>query len=161
MSQKPQDRRVKDIMSREVVSLRANATLHEALELMMENRVSAVPIVDRHDRCIGILSTSDLVDIAWDLEDELEQLERTESAARTWLFDVVGHRGHETVDGLMTEVVCVTKPDTTLSEATRDMLRNRIHRLPVVDNQERLVGIISTTDLLAALAEAAPAATGS
>ena len=54
------DRKVSDIMTRDVVTIEAGGTVHEALALMGENRVSAIPVIDRKGRCVGILSATDL-----------------------------------------------------------------------------------------------------
>ena len=51
-------RHVKDVMSTHVVSLHSGATVHEALQTMVENRVSALPIVDQDDHCVGIITTT-------------------------------------------------------------------------------------------------------
>ena len=57
------EKRVKDAMSRDVVTINAAELAHEALQLMAENKVSALPVVDRQGRCIGIISTSDFIDV--------------------------------------------------------------------------------------------------
>ena len=46
--------------------------------------------------------------------------------------------------------------ETSIGKATREMLRNRIHHLPVVDSNDRMIGIISTIDILGEFADAAP-----
>ena len=56
----------------------------------------------------------------------------------------------------MTKDPVTVGPETPVGKATREILRNRVHHLPVVDHDERLLGIISTMDLLAAFADAAP-----
>ena len=64
--------------------------------------------------------------------------------------------GDESVQSFMSEAVATVDIDTTIGKATREMLRNRIHHLPVVDATERLIGIISTMDILAEFADGAP-----
>ncbi len=150
-------RRVKDIMSRDVVTISAGDTVHEALTLMGENRVSALPVVDSHDHCIGILSTSDLVDMTRDVDDDLYQLDIVDSTSRRFLLDKLTHSmGNESVQSYMSESVTCIDPETTIGKATRELLRNRIHHLPVVDANNHLIGIISTMDILAELADSAP-----
>ena len=86
MAQNIYDKRVKDIMSRDTVTLNAEDTVHEALTLMGENRVSALPVVNAHDQCVGILSTSDLVDMTRDVDDDLYQLDLVDSTSRRVRF---------------------------------------------------------------------------
>ena len=151
------ERRVKDIMSRDVVTLSAADTVHEALSLMGENRVSALPVVNSHNVCIGILSTSDLVDMTRDVDDDLYHLDMVDPTSRRFLLDKLAHSmGSETVQSFMSEGVATIDLESTIGKATREMLRNRVHHLPVVDNHERILGIVSTMDILAEFADAAP-----
>ena len=150
-------RRVKDIMSRDVVTISAGDTVHEALQLMGENRVSALPVINAHDNCVGILSTSDLVDMTRDVDDDLYQLDMVDPTSRRFLLDKLAQSmGSETVQSFMSETVATVDVETTIGKAAREMLRNRVHHLPVVDTHDRLIGIISTMDVLAEFADGAP-----
>jgi CBS-domain-containing membrane protein len=151
------NRRVKDIMSRDVVTISAGDTVHEALQLMGENRVSALPVINAHDNCVGILSTSDLVDMTRDVDDDLYQLDMVDPTSRRFLLDKLAHSmGSETVQSFMSETVATVDVETTIGKAAREMLRNRVHHLPVVDTRDRLIGIVSTMDILAEFADGAP-----
>ncbi|MGB7344182.1 MAG: CBS domain-containing protein [Pirellulaceae bacterium] len=151
------DRRIKEIMSRDVVTLSASDTIHEALTLMGENRVSALPVVDSRNHCVGILSTSDLVDMTRDVDDDLYHLDLVDPTSRRFLLDKLMHSmGNESVQSFMSETVATIGVETTLAKATREMLRNRVHHLPVVDQDNHLVGIVSTMDVLGEFADAAP-----
>lgn len=144
---------VQDVMKTDVVSLRPDDTLHDALDLFVENRVSALPVVDLRDRCIGMLSTSDVIDLTRDLDADLHELDEADRMSNGWIVDRLrGSFGNDTVDSVMTEKVATVSPETSLPLAAQKMLRQRIHRLPVVDNDGQLVGIISTMDILAAFA---------
>ena len=150
-------RRVKDIMSRDVVTINAGDTIHEALSLMGENRVSALPVIDSRDHCVGILSTSDLVDMTRDVDDDLYHLDMVDPTSRRFLLEKLAHSmGGETVQSFMSEAVATVEAETTLGKATQEMLRNRVHHLPVVDIHDKMIGIISTMDILAEFADAAP-----
>lgn len=149
--------RVKDVLSKEVVAVNADDTVQEALRLMVENRVSALPAVNAKEVCVGILSATDLMGLASDLNEELSQMEAVEFTPQS-LIDQVAEQdfGRRRVHELMTEVVETIGPEATLVEAARAMLRQQVHRLPVVNERQRLVGIISTTDVVAAFADGAP-----
>ncbi len=159
---KPKDkdiykRRVKDIMSRDVVTINAADTIHEALTLMGENRVSALPVVDNRNNCVGILSTSDLVDMTRDVDDDVYNLDLVDPTTQRFLLDKLAHSmGNETVQSFMSEAVTTVDMEATIGRATREMLRNQVHHLPIVDVHDHLIGIISTMDILAELADAAP-----
>ena len=144
-------RRVRDIMSRQVVSIHHKETLHEALQLMTENRVAAIPVVDSHDHCVGVLSASDLVDVTREVDDELFTHEG-DSSPHGWLIGLLADSlGHRHIDSVMTSNVASIGPEASIVEASGEMLRNHVHRLPVVEKHGHLLGIVSTTDILQAL----------
>lgn len=150
MSTQAQQRRVTDVMSRDIVSLHAGATIHEALTMMTENRVTALPILDKHDHCVGFFTTTDLLGVTWDVDNDVHQMGMVDPVSRRLLVDkLVKSLGDETVMSYMSEDVLTVSSEATLAIAARDMLRSQVHHLPVVDDKDRLVGIISTTDLLA------------
>ena len=149
------DKRVKEILTRETVKLDAADTIHEALTLMGENRVSALPVVDRKNRCIGILSTADLVDMTRDTDEELRQLDMMDSGTTKILVDKLAHSlGNEKVQAYMTDAVTTVGLETPIARAAREMLRNHVHHLPVVDGDDHLKGILSAMDIVAAVADA-------
>ncbi len=151
------DRKVADIMTADVVTLVAGGTIHEALVLMGENRVSAIPVVDREGHCVGILSTTDLVDMTRDVDDDLYQLDLVDPTSRRFLLDKLAHSmGSEKIDSFMSETLTTVLPDSTLANATRKVLKAGVHHLPVVDDDGHLVGIVSSLDILAEFADAAP-----
>ncbi len=148
------EQRVKDVMSRDVVTIDANESIHDALQLMAENKVAALPVVDRQGRCVGIISASDLVDVTRDLEAGIDELGQTDELFFGLIIDKIADGiSHQTVLDLMSEVVISANPEEFLTEAASRILRDRVHRLPVVDDADQLVGIISTTDILAAFVE--------
>ena len=84
----------------------------------------------------------------------MHQVDELDPSSRRWLVDKLLHTvGKEPVGTYMTEDVATVSLESTLSKAAQVMVRNRVHHLPVVDDKERLVGIISTTDILAEYAE--------
>lgn len=145
---------VKELMSSHVVSLDSGASVHEALQMMVENRVSALPVVDREDHCVGIITTTDLVEMAFDIDDDVFNTDPAEPTAQRRLVErLTSTVGREPVASYMSEDVTVARDSQTLRAAARIMLKNQIHHLPVVNEDEELVGILSTMDILAELAD--------
>ena len=145
--------KTKDVMSRDVVTVHASDTIHEALDLMVENRVSALPVINGRRHCVGILSTSDMIDMTRDMDSELSEIDEIDGS-RLWIVEKISSGiGREPVSSAMTETVASVTPETPVKETAREMLRHRVHRLPVVDGNQVLVGIVSTMDILSALAE--------
>ncbi len=149
--------RVKDVLTKEVVAVHADDTVQDALRLMVENHVSALPVVNARDACVGILSATDLMGLTRDLNEELSGLGDAEFVTQS-LIDRVAEQdfGRRRVHELMTEVVETVGPEAPLAVAARAMLRHQVHRLPVVNERQRLVGIVSTTDIMGAFADSAP-----
>ena len=146
--------KVKDIMSKHVVAVNPSDSLHEALDLICENRVSALPVVDGRGHCVGILTTSDLIELTHELDDELQNLGRVNESKPQWLIEQLTKAlGSERVSEQMTRDVASVRPDTPVPEAAAAMLRNRIHHLPVVDENNHLRGIVSTMDILGVVAD--------
>ena len=149
-------RRVKDSMQPHVVTVNAQDTVHDALERMLENKVSALPVLDHRGHCVGILSSRDFVDMTHELDEDFhEASHESEVWWSVFIRNLSENIGDQSVMDLMTEEVISVAADDLLVDAARTMLSQRVHRLPVTDDQKRLLGIISTTDVLRAFVEAA------
>ena len=78
-------------------------------------------------------------------------------ASRRWLIErSADSTGHQQVMELMTETVTTISVEASIAQAASQMLKRLVHRLPVVDHKERLLGILSMADILGAFVEAAP-----
>lgn len=154
MSTDPYKMVVRDVMSRDVVSVVADDTVHECIRRMVENRVSSLPVLGPHQECIGIVSTSDLMQVTQEIDEDLADLDAADLLTGRWLLErLMDGVGHRSVVDLMSEDVATVTTETRLSRAAREMLRNGVHRLPVVDIKDRVVGIVSTTDILSAFVD--------
>lgn len=117
------------IMTRGVITTRPHKPVAKAAQIMLENKITALPVLDNTQRLVGILTSSDLFRLAI-AEIPLQP-------------DIVHVREYMSVD------VKTVEPFTTLLEAQRIMAVKRIRALPVIKNG-LLVGIITRTDLLSA-----------
>jgi len=131
--------RVADVMTRDVIVVSAHQPVLDVARNFTEHDVTAAPVVDESGRCVGFFSSAD------SLRRALPQ-GRTEPAAES--------TSPALVDRFMTRDVCTVSPGASLLEAARLMCNEHLHRLPVVDDNERVVGIISTMDIVAALSNA-------
>jgi CBS-domain-containing membrane protein len=121
-----------DLMSRDVVALTAGASMRAAARILAQANVHGAPVIDAKGRCVGVLSASDFFRGA--VQENLE-IDPT---------DMVGE--HMTADPV------TVAPATTIRELARMMLDARIHRVIVVDEQQQPIGVVSSTDVLAAMA---------
>ena len=109
---------VADVMVANVLVVHSGDSIDDAVRLIVDSRITGVPVVDDEHRVLGIVAES----------------------------DVLGKRGR-TVDDVMTANVITTDETTSLVSAAETMLTRRIRRLPVV-RDGRLVGILTRADLL-------------
>jgi len=146
---------LQEIISSGLVSIAPQSTLREALAVMMENRVTALPVVDVRRHCVGVISVTDLLGVAKDLSDELNALSETGGLDHEALVEKLEHADlltEQVQDWMSTDPISVGI-ESSVQSAAQLILRNRVHRLVVLDEQQRAVGVISTMDLLAAYVE--------
>jgi CBS domain-containing protein len=148
-----------DLMSCDLVVIPEDMTLRCAAHLLSQAQVSGAPVVDSQGRCIGVLSGTDFVRWA-------EKLGRPASASECptclvppcvcadWQMLEPDDLPTSEVRQHMTPDPVMTCPATPISQLARNMLDAHIHRIIVVDAQRRPIGIITSTDILAAVAYA-------
>lgn len=131
------DRRVARWMSTDPITLRANARIVDALELMDRERIRHIPIVDRRGKLVGIVSDRDVKRALPPPDTSPAQFDRF---VRKPLSTIVTKR------------VFRLDPDATIREAAELVCQEKISALPVCDG-DLLVGIVTTNDLLWAYVE--------
>lgn len=150
-------RRVKDVVVRDVVYVNPQDTLREAADLLVENRLSALPVIDAHRRCIGFLSVTDLMGITH--EDPSYDAEALSAGPDTALLTRLMEKpdiDERIVQEYMSDIVFSVSLESSLRDAAQAMTRHRVHRLAVVDGDQKLQGIISTMDIVTAVANDEP-----
>ncbi len=137
---------VKDVMTTNVIAVGMDAAYEAVAADLVKHRISAVPVVDQASRVIGVVSESDmLAKLALDMGNgrgvsgitgiqPWEQLQKARAV---------------TAEELMTSPVFTASPEDTIEQAARIMYSHQVKRLPVVDAEGRLAGIVTRTDLLA------------
>lgn len=153
--------KAEDIMTRRVISVAPEASILESARLMLQHRVSGLPVIDAAGRLVGVVTEGDF----------LRRVEvGTERKRPRWLEFIAGpgrlateyvHSHGRKVADVMTGEPITVGEDTPIEEVVRLMERRRIKRLPVMRGT-KVVGIVSRANLLHALAsvarEALPAA---
>jgi CBS domain-containing protein len=149
--------RAADVMRSEVRTCSPDATIAEAIRLMLDNGISGLPVVDRAGALVGIVTEGDFLRRA-ELGTERRRprwLELLASPGRL-AEDYVQAHARRVADVMTRDVACVAE-DAPLAEVVRLMESRRIKRLPVL-RDGCLVGLVSRADLLRALAGAAATA---
>jgi CBS domain-containing protein len=130
-------------MTRRVVSVREEASFKEMADMLRRRQVSGFPVLDRHDRVVGVVSEADL------LVKEAAQATGTSLVAALRHVREEDKAGGVTARDLMTRPAITIGPDASVPEAARIMYDRRVKRLPVVSASGILVGIVSRADILA------------
>jgi CBS-domain-containing membrane protein/PII-like signaling protein len=143
---------VHDVMRRNVVSIPATATVRDAVSAIVGQVFRALPVIDHDGRLVGIVANTDLLERGG-LTVRLELLSAMPEAERA---DVIASLPEMPVEQVMRRDPVTLRPDETLADATRRMSETRLKRLPVVDADGRLVGILSRSDVLRAVGESFP-----
>lgn len=142
----------KDIMTKRVETLRQRDTIHYALTMMSENDLSAIPVVSPDGKILGMISQRDI--IAETREKDVEDTERsTKEPTHLLSFGAVSldELTNERVEDMMSNKVVKVGEDDLVPDIAATMLKQGIHHIPVVAEDDRLVGIISTMDILGGL----------
>ncbi|MFF5900845.1 CBS domain-containing protein [Streptomyces argenteolus] len=133
---------VSDVMTRTVVAVGLDARFKEIVTTVNQWQVTAVPVLEGEGRVVGIVSEADLL-----AKEELRDRDATMIGQRDRLTDYA-KAGAVTARDLMSSPAVTVPPDATLPQAARLMALHGIKRLPVVDSQGVLKGIVSRADLL-------------
>jgi len=146
--------RAKDIMTKDVITVKKNHTVNQVIEILMEKNISGVPVVDENDRVTGIVTEGDLIYRSKKLEipryftilDSYIFLDNTRKMEEQ-IRKMVGYR----VEDIMTKDVVTVGAEDTLEEIATIMTKKNVNRVPVVEN-DRLVGIVTRRDIIRAYA---------
>ena len=114
---------VKEIMTRDAISITPKYSIRESVDLMTKNGIGSLPIVDKEDKVVGIVTERDFA------------------------LALAGSLTTETVGDIMIKDVITTTPGTPIESCSKIMVRNNLRRIPVVE-EGKLIGIVTSTDIL-------------
>jgi CBS-domain-containing membrane protein len=137
--------KVADVMTRKVIAVREGATFKEIAAKLRDEHVSAFPVIDDHSKVIGVVSEGDL--IAKEAAAGDDQGYTGPLAGLLHRHELEKARG-VTAGELMSKPPMTIGREDPVSQAAQVMYDHRVKRLPVVDTEGRLVGIVSRTDVL-------------
>lgn len=132
---------VRDRMSSPAVTVRSHTPFQDALKLMRDHQFRRLPVVNRDGKLVGIVSERDLLHAA------------PSSATSLSIWEVQYLLGKIQIKEIMTGDVITTTPDTPVEDAARLMVAHKIGGLPVVDEYNDIVGVITETDIFETFVE--------
>jgi CBS domain-containing membrane protein len=137
-----------DIMSRDVVSVEYGTSLEDAWALLLKHRIKALPVINSARRLVGIVTQTDFMrqanlQVYTGFEQKLKQFIQRTTTTHSDKPEVVGQ--------IMTSAVQSAVTDAHIVELVQPLSDSGIHHIPIVDDQRRLVGMVTQSDMVAAL----------
>ncbi len=143
--------KAREIMNKEIIKVSREENVKVLVDLLLEKKISGVPVVDEENRVVGIVSESDLIYPEKSLHipafvrilDGIIFLESLKDFEKE-LKKMVAYK----VEDVMVKDVITVKEDTDTEEIVNILLKKRINRVPVVDEDNKLIGMITRSDIL-------------
>lgn len=145
---------VEHFMTPQAVVVDSEASLADAIKIMYDKRYSMLPVVNAERQVVGVLSSSDLIEITREIQADFSELLHADEDTQEFLKKLIIEQGIETrVKDVMSSPAVTLRNDMTLMVAAKELINYHYHHLPVVDHKGMPVGVISTTDFVRAFAE--------
>jgi len=152
--------KVKDIMTKQVQTVRPDTRVKDAAELLAEKAISGVPVLDGN-KLVGIFSESDVLRSIKMTRKDLHLVYPSvsplgvacqEEVTQREILEAYGEAGMMPVKDVMTKDVVIVDPEMSVNDAILKMMDHKINRLPVLD-KGILVGIVTRGDIIKGLAK--------
>jgi len=145
-----------DLMSNSLVLVHEETSLQGAAHLLTQTHVTGAPVVNGEGRCVGVLSATDFVHWIDKNRNTGGGHSRPESSVSfAWQIIDPDSLPEDAVHHYMTRDVVFVQAGVLIGELARMMIDAHIHRVVVIDPQQKPIGIVSSTDVLAAVSRAA------
>lgn len=126
---------VSQIMSTDLITITLKNTLNDAQKLFKDHHIRHIPVLNDNE-LVGVLSYSDLLKISY------AEVNDSEDAVDVIIFDMF------TIEQVMTKTVLTVNKDASVRNVAEILSKQSFHSVPVTDDLNKLVGIVTTTDLL-------------
>lgn len=141
----------RDIMTENVITIKKESSIEDLSEILLKNKISGVPVVDGDGKIEGVVTEADIIVQDTDLHFPryfklldaiiyLDSLNRFRDSLKKHLATKV--------EDIMVSKVLTISPETTISDIAELMLRQKINRLPVVDEKDKVIGIVTRADIV-------------
>ncbi len=152
---------IQDAMQKEVITFKEADKISEVSKILRDHKISGAPVVDDNRKVVGILSEGDIMRLLEVHSPNLNlilpaPLDLIELPVRMkYEFDEIAaginKAAVEKVSSIMTMKVVTITPDKSISDAAELMDQHKVNRLPVVDEEDKLVGILTRGDIIGAM----------
>jgi CBS domain-containing protein len=144
----------KDIMTREVITVRQDTTVKELAEILWKNKISGVPVLDENDTVVSVVTESDLIDQTKKVHiptmiSLLDSVIFLESSKKT--EEEIKKMSGDTAQDICSDELISVAENTGLDEIATIMSERNVHTLPVIQDN-KLVGVIGKSDIIRSIA---------
>ena len=141
----------KDIMTKKVITINQDASIEELSEILLDNKISGVPVVDSDGKVIGMVTEGDIIVKDTNLHfpryfkllDSIIYLE-----SLTEFQNSLKKHFATKVSEIMTSDIVSCSAETSVDDIASMMVENKINRIPVLSEEKKLVGIITRADIV-------------
>ncbi|MGM0397053.1 MAG: CBS domain-containing protein [Bacillota bacterium] len=145
---------IRDIMTKEVITVTVDDNVEKCASLLIKHNLSGLPVLDEDGKLVGIVTEGDLIRRASRIKgpavlEVLGGLIYLDSP-RKFMDELKNAMGQKAGD-VMTKKVITIGPDQTIEEGATLLVEKNIKRLPVLDKEGKLVGIVSRRDIMSYL----------
>ena len=146
--------KAKDIMTKEVITVRQDATVKELAEILWKNKISGAPVIDENDTVTSVVTESDLIDQTKKVHiptmiSLLDSVIFLESSKKT--EEEIKKMSGNTVQDICSGTLISVDEETGLDEIATIMSEKNVHTLPVIQDN-KLVGVIGKSDIIRSMA---------
>lgn len=143
---------VSRLMNSKILTVKPKTPLPEVWRIIFKEHVHGLPVVDNKNKLIGIISAEDLLTKLFPEYDESFDIDSAfASDEDETIKEKLKKLEKLTAENIMNKHVLYTRPNTSLMRALSRMIVRKVRQLPVIDENDRLVGIISKTDIFKGL----------
>lgn len=141
----------KDIMTREVITIGEDDTVEDAIQILKDKAISGLPVVDESGKLVGVVSEGDLIykskkihfPLYFSILDSYIFLEDPK-IVKEQMLKMAAYK----VKTLMTSDVIRAGEDESVENLATMMSEKQVNRIPIVDEQDRLIGIVTRRDII-------------
>lgn len=152
---------VEDIMQKEVIKFNELDKIVDVAQSFRDNKISGAPVVDEDNHVVGVISEGDImrlieihspkINLILPAPLDLIELPIKMKYELDEVAEDMQKAGSTVIDQIMTKKIIKVKPDTSVTHAAKLLDSHKIKRLPVIDNDGKLVGIITRGDIIASM----------
>jgi CBS-domain-containing membrane protein len=139
---------VQNFMCKNAISVTLQTPVPQIWQLILKKHIHVVPVVDKEKKVLGVIAEADLLSKLYpDYKDVIEEWATAEKLEDEELEEKLGLHKHQKAKDVMNKHLIFVRPDTHIMKALSKMMVKQVRSLPVLDDDNKLIGMISKGDI--------------